>query len=85
MRCPKCNSLNTRVVDSRLNESETQRRRRHECNSCGDRFTTCEIYHSKLEALEDDFIKDAEKVHILLEKLRKMIKEGDGYDIADKK
>jgi transcriptional repressor NrdR len=42
MRCPQCESRETRVVDSRdLDESATIRRRR-ECASCGSRFTTYE-------------------------------------------
>ncbi len=42
MRCPQCESRDTRVVDSRdLDESATIRRRR-ECGECGTRFTTYE-------------------------------------------
>lgn len=44
MRCPFCNSVNTRVVDSRQVESETSIRRRRECNDCKRRFTTYEKY-----------------------------------------
>jgi transcriptional repressor NrdR len=42
MRCPQCGTRDTRVVDSRdLDESATIRRRR-ECASCSNRFTTYE-------------------------------------------
>ena len=42
MRCPFCDNLKTRVVDSReLNEGYTVRRRRI-CQDCGTRFTTYE-------------------------------------------
>ena len=42
MRCPQCGARETRVVDSRdLDESATIRRRR-ECASCSNRFTTYE-------------------------------------------
>lgn len=44
MRCPFCNSVNTRVVDSRQVDSETSIRRRRECNDCKRRFTTYEKY-----------------------------------------
>ncbi|MEJ8751099.1 transcriptional regulator NrdR [Lagierella sp. ICN-221743] len=44
MRCPFCNSTNTRVVDSRQVDSETSIRRRRECNDCKRRFTTYEKY-----------------------------------------
>jgi transcriptional repressor NrdR len=40
MLCPFCESSSTRVVDSRLSESGVRRRR--ECESCGNRFTTYE-------------------------------------------
>jgi transcriptional repressor NrdR len=42
MRCPFCGANDTRVIDSRLaNEGEMVRRRR-ECVSCNERFTTFE-------------------------------------------
>ena len=44
MRCPFCNSVNTRVVDSRQVDNETSIRRRRECNDCKRRFTTYEKY-----------------------------------------
>ncbi len=42
MNCPFCKADNTRVIDSRLFEEGTQVRRRRECESCGNRFTTYE-------------------------------------------
>ena len=41
MHCPFCSAPDTRVVDSRLSNQDTVRRRR-ECVSCGERFTTYE-------------------------------------------
>lgn len=42
MRCPFCGEPDTKVIDSRLaNEGESVRRRR-ECVTCGERFTTFE-------------------------------------------
>ena len=41
MRCPYCNSLDSRVVDSR-DAGEEGIRRRRECQQCGLRFTTYE-------------------------------------------
>ena len=43
MRCPFCNTLDTRVVDSRLVEESNQVRRRRECNACNERYTTYEV------------------------------------------
>ncbi|MCX6641530.1 MAG: transcriptional regulator NrdR [bacterium] len=48
MRCPRCEHLGSRVLDSRpLQNSKTIRRRR-ECESCGDRFTTYERVEERL-------------------------------------
>jgi len=42
MRCPFCNTEDTKVIDSRLaNEGDAVRRRR-ECQKCGERYTTFE-------------------------------------------
>lgn len=42
MRCPFCSEPDTKVIDSRLaNEGDSVRRRR-ECLTCGERFTTFE-------------------------------------------
>ncbi|MBI2383167.1 MAG: transcriptional repressor NrdR [Gammaproteobacteria bacterium] len=42
MHCPFCKAEDTRVIDSRMAEDGTQVRRRRECESCGQRFTTFE-------------------------------------------
>ena len=42
MRCPKCGSLESRVVDSRLGRGDRSIRRRRECGTCSHRFTTLE-------------------------------------------
>jgi len=42
VRCPYCSFESTRVVDSRLTEPGDAIRRRRECASCGQRFTTFE-------------------------------------------
>ncbi len=43
MRCPFCAAQDTRVIDSRLASEGDQVRRRRECLSCKERFTTYEI------------------------------------------
>ena len=45
MKCPDCSDMENKVVDSRLNKEGTVIRRRRECLSCSERFTT----HEKLE------------------------------------
>lgn len=42
MRCPLCNSADSRVLESRLLEEDTCLRRRRECTGCSRRFTTYE-------------------------------------------
>jgi len=42
MRCPKCGSLNDKVIDTRQSKDGTVIRRRRECLECGTRFTTYE-------------------------------------------
>ncbi len=42
MRCPFCSDLDTRVIDSRLVGEGDQIRRRRECTSCSERFTSYE-------------------------------------------
>ncbi len=43
MRCPFCSEQDTRVIDSRLASEGDQVRRRRECASCKERFTTYEV------------------------------------------
>ena len=42
MKCPFCQDLDNKVVDSRLTKDNTVIRRRRECLACGRRFTTYE-------------------------------------------
>ncbi|HEX9995373.1 MAG TPA: transcriptional regulator NrdR [Acidimicrobiales bacterium] len=42
MRCPRCASVDDRVVDSRQADDGSAIRRRRECLTCGRRFTTFE-------------------------------------------
>lgn len=42
MRCPFCGHVETKVVDSRVSESQDAIRRRRECLKCEQRFTTYE-------------------------------------------
>ncbi|MGA3008075.1 MAG: transcriptional regulator NrdR, partial [Opitutaceae bacterium] len=44
MRCPKCTSIEDKVIDSRISKEGTTIRRRRECLECGHRFTTTESF-----------------------------------------
>lgn len=55
MRCPKCNSLEDRVIDSRPWKDGAVIRRRRECLSCSHRFTTYEqIEREDLRVIKRD-------------------------------
>lgn len=54
MRCPKCGSERTRVIDSRAQDASNSIKRRRECLSCGYRFTTFERCEDPIEVLKSD-------------------------------
>lgn len=43
MHCPFCSAIDTKVIDSRLVGEGSQVRRRRECLSCEERFTSYEV------------------------------------------
>jgi len=47
LKCPKCGSLNDKVIDSRQSKDGTVIRRRRECIDCGYRFTTYERFEEE--------------------------------------
>lgn len=53
MKCPYCNKIDNKVIDSRLSKDGRTIRRRRECIKCGRRFTTYE----KIEELLPMVIK----------------------------
>ena len=42
MRCPKCTSIEDKVIDSRISREGSSIRRRRECLECGHRYSTTE-------------------------------------------
>lgn len=55
MLCPKCSSIDDKVIDSRLSKDGTSIRRRRECLACESRFTTYEqIERVELLAVKRD-------------------------------
>ncbi|MGB0408368.1 MAG: transcriptional regulator NrdR [Opitutales bacterium] len=55
MRCPKCTSLETKVLDTRTGKNEASIRRRRECLDCGYRFTTIEdVLRADLQVVKRD-------------------------------
>ena len=64
MRCPFCGAQDTKVVDSRLAGDGDQIRRRRECLSCAERFTTYEFAELRMprvvksDGTREDFSED---------------------------
>lgn len=48
MKCPFCNNLESKVVDSRLSSDGNITRRRRECERCNKRFTSYERVEAEL-------------------------------------
>ncbi|CAO0820161.1 NrdR transcriptional repressor [Desulfarculales bacterium] len=53
MRCPFCNHVDNKVVDSRVSKDAAVIRRRRQCLDCGQRFTTYE----RVEEMETYVVK----------------------------
>lgn len=59
MKCPHCGDSGSRVVETRENNEESVTRRRRECDSCGERFTTYEeIRKPSLQVVKSDGQKE---------------------------
>ncbi|MEX0936143.1 MAG: transcriptional regulator NrdR [Gemmatimonadota bacterium] len=55
MRCPRCDSTENRVVDTRTSRGGRAVRRRRECTGCGSRFTTYEYVEERpMQVLKRD-------------------------------
>lgn len=68
MQCPFCQEIDTKVIDSRVVGGDGQQiRRRRECISCAERFTTYETIELSLPRL---LKKDGSFVQFKEEKLR---------------
>ena len=64
MRCPKCTSIEDKVIDSRIARDGNSIRRRRECLECGHRYTTNEefvrdtIVVVKRDGRQEPFLRD---------------------------
>jgi transcriptional repressor NrdR len=90
MRCPKCGSLQDKVIDSRLSRDGDSIRRRRECLACETRYTTYEeIERVELRAIKRDgrhepfdrhklltsLVKASEKRPIGMEQIERAVEE----------
>lgn len=84
MHCPFCQAIDTKVIDSRLASEGAQIRRRRECLTCNERFTTYELAELVMpriiksdgtrqpfdqEKLQAGIIKSLEKRPVPIEKI----------------
>ena len=59
MKCPKCNNMDTKVIDSRSIEGWQTIKRRRECEFCNNRFTTFERkWTTELIVIKKDWTKE---------------------------
>ncbi len=90
MRCPYCQTEETKVVDKRESEENSATRRRRECLKCEKRFTTYErVETSNLLVIKKDgrreqfdrakikkgMLKACEKRHVSAEKIEEALNE----------
>lgn len=86
MRCPKCGSLEDKVIDSRLSKDGASIRRRRECLDCETRYTTYEeIERIELRAIKRDGRHEPFDRRKLLSSLEKACgKRPVGMDILER-
>lgn len=72
MKCPACSNLENKVIDSRLNKEGNSTRRRRECLSCQERFTTYERIEKTLPYL---IKKDGRREEFSREKILSGVKK----------
>lgn len=59
MKCPQCQSIETKVIDSRIIDNGQTIRRRRECEYCNHRFTTFERkWYTELTVIKKDWSKE---------------------------
>ncbi|MBO5452609.1 MAG: transcriptional repressor NrdR [Clostridia bacterium] len=88
MKCPFCSNIESKVIDSRPTEENTNIRRRRECVECGKRFTTYEKVESiPLRVVKKDksremfdsqklingLVKACEKRPVSMEQIQKIV------------
>lgn len=86
MKCPYCSNPDTRVIDSRLTDSNDSVRRRRMCEKCSKRFTTYERMENQPIAVikKDDTRQPFDRNKILSGLIRACIKRNIGTEILNK-
>ncbi|NQT66990.1 MAG: transcriptional repressor NrdR [Actinobacteria bacterium] len=86
MKCPYCSNPDTRVIDSRLTDSNDNVRRRRMCEKCSKRFTTYERMENQPIAVikKDDTRQPFDRNKILSGLIRACIKRNIGTEVLNK-
>jgi transcriptional repressor NrdR len=72
MKCPFCHTPDTKVIDSRLNQTGDSTRRRRECPRCQGRFTTYERLEEAMPLIiKKDGRREAYQREKILDGMRK--------------
>lgn len=89
MKCPYCDCLDTRVIDSRETAESDAVRRRRQCVACGKRFTTYERWERpdlrvrKRDGRVEDFDRDKLELGILKASEKRPISREDITRVID--
>jgi transcriptional repressor NrdR len=90
MKCPFCEHIDDKVIDSRMSAEGMSIRRRRECLKCGKRFTTYEYVENApmmvvkrdgtrkrfdREKIKEGIIKACEKRPVSMDKVEEMVEE----------
>lgn len=88
MKCPYCSAVETKVIDSRINQTNDITRRRRECPNCDGRFTTYERVEEVMpvvikkdgrrepyvrEKVKDGIVKSCQKRAVTTAQIEKMM------------
>jgi transcriptional repressor NrdR len=89
MKCPYCDCLDTRVIDSRETAESDAVRRRRQCVACGKRFTTYERWERpdlrvrKRDGRVEDFDRDKLELGILKASEKRPVSREDITRVID--
>lgn len=86
MKCPYCSNPDTRVIDSRLTDSNDSVRRRRMCEKCSKRFTTYERLENQSIAVikKDNTRQPFDRNKILSGLIRACIKRNISTEVLNK-